>query len=72
MIEMVVTKTTTGEQELGGATLERTLTIRSMSKEEFENFFKEKAGSLKCAEIRGLKKLSCLGCIEAAAGFVAR
>jgi hypothetical protein len=35
MIEMVVTKTT-GEQELGGATLERTLTIRSMSKEQFE------------------------------------
>jgi hypothetical protein len=28
------------------------------------------AGSLKCDEIRKLKKLSCLGCVEKAAEFL--
>ena len=37
----------------------------------FENFFLEQAGSLKCATIRNLKKLSCLGCIEKSAQYLA-
>ena len=32
-----------------------------------ENDFKEAAGSLQCQEIRKLRKLSCLGCVEKAA-----
>lgn len=35
--------------------------------EELEKAFVELAGSGKCAEIRKLKKLSCLGCVEKAA-----
>jgi len=39
--------------------------------DEFEAFFKEAAGgTLKCKEIRGLRKLSCLGCVEKAATFL--
>lgn len=38
---------------------------------EFEEFFKSAAGNtLKCKEIRSLRKLSCLGCVEKAAEFV--
>ncbi|MFH1542075.1 MAG: C-GCAxxG-C-C family protein [bacterium] len=39
---------------------------------EFENFFTEKASSLNCKEIRQIRKLSCLGCVEQAADFVAK
>lgn len=37
---------------------------------EFEDYFMEIAGSLKCDEIRKLRKLSCLGCVEKAAEFL--
>ena len=38
---------------------------------EFEEFFRSAAGgTLKCKEIRGLRKLSCLGCVEKSAEFV--
>ena len=40
--------------------------------QEFESFFTEQAGSLKCSEIRKGRKLSCLGCVEKAAEFTAR
>ena len=40
--------------------------------EEFERFFIEKAGALKCSDIRNFKKLSCLGCIEKSAEFLAK
>ncbi len=39
---------------------------------EFEEFFGHKAGSLKCAEIRRLRTLSCLGCVEQAEEFLTR
>lgn len=39
---------------------------------DWEKFFLEQAGSLKCAEIRGKRQLSCLGCVEKAAEFVAQ
>jgi hypothetical protein len=38
---------------------------------EFDQFFLGQAGSLNCAEIRGKRQLSCLGCVEKAAEFVA-
>ena len=38
---------------------------------EFETFFFDQAGSLKCTEIRKNKKSSCLGCVEKAAEFTA-
>ncbi|MDP3791334.1 MAG: C-GCAxxG-C-C family (seleno)protein [Candidatus Omnitrophota bacterium] len=38
--------------------------------EECRNIFMSKAGSIKCKEIRRLKKLSCIGCVETAAGFL--
>ena len=41
-------------------------------KAEFEKFFLEKAGNLVCKDIRALRKLSCLGCVEKAAEFVQR
>lgn len=31
---------------------------------ELEKYFLEKAGAVKCREIRRAKKLSCLGCVE--------
>ncbi|MFZ5969292.1 MAG: C-GCAxxG-C-C family (seleno)protein [Bacillota bacterium] len=31
---------------------------------ELEKYFLEKAGAVNCREIRGAKKLSCLGCVE--------
>ncbi|MFA6418201.1 MAG: C-GCAxxG-C-C family protein [Candidatus Margulisiibacteriota bacterium] len=37
---------------------------------EFDSWFKEKACSLSCKEIRQGRKLSCLGCVEKAAEFV--
>jgi len=40
--------------------------------EELETFFRNAAGSLKCKEIRQMKKLSCSGCVEKAAEFLAR
>ena len=36
----------------------------------FEEHFEKLAGSLKCDEIRKLKKLSCLGCVEKAAEYL--
>jgi hypothetical protein len=36
----------------------------------FKKYFKDIAGSLKCDEIRNLKKLSCLGCVEKAAEYL--
>ena len=37
---------------------------------ELDTFFVDAAKSLKCKEIRGLRKLSCLGCVEKAAEFL--
>lgn len=37
---------------------------------DLENDFLKAAGSTLCAEIRASRKLSCLGCIEKAVGFV--
>ena len=37
-----------------------------------EEAFLIAAGSLKCREIRSLRKLSCIGCVETAAGYVDR
>ncbi|OGC22136.1 hypothetical protein A2291_01400 [candidate division WOR-1 bacterium RIFOXYB2_FULL_42_35] len=39
--------------------------------QEFEQYFKELASSLKCNEIRQARKLSCVGCVEKAAEFIA-
>ncbi len=39
---------------------------------DFECFFIEKAGALNCLAIRNLKKLSCLGCIEKSAEYLAK
>ena len=38
--------------------------------EEFDKHFRELAGSLGCKEIRKLKKLSCLGCVEKSAEYI--
>jgi hypothetical protein len=38
---------------------------------DLENKFTAAAGSTKCKEIRALRKLSCLGCIEKAAEMLA-
>jgi len=37
---------------------------------EFKYFFENAAGSTKCAEIRKLRRLSCLGCVEKAAEYL--
>jgi len=37
---------------------------------ELENYFLEQAGAVKCHEIRGAKKLSCLGCVEKSSEFL--
>jgi hypothetical protein len=37
---------------------------------DLEKQFKHLAGSTKCDDIRSLKKLSCLGCVEKAAEFL--
>jgi hypothetical protein len=39
-------------------------------RKECEDFFIGQAGALACKEIRRLKKLSCLGCVEKAAEFL--
>jgi hypothetical protein len=39
-------------------------------RKECEAFFIGHAGALTCEEIRRLKKLSCLGCVEKAAEFL--
>ncbi len=38
--------------------------------EECHNIFMSKAGSVKCKEIRRLKKLPCVGCVTTAAFFL--
>lgn len=38
--------------------------------EEFEKYLKETAGSLNCKEIRALKKLNCLECIEKTINYI--
>lgn len=38
--------------------------------EEFEKYFREKASSLTCRDIRAKRQLSCLGCVEASAKFI--
>lgn len=38
--------------------------------EDFEKYFSEHAGSLKCREIRGNRKLSCVGCVEKSSDYV--
>lgn len=37
---------------------------------ELDKFFLELAGSKNCDEIRSLKKLSCLGCVEKSAEYL--
>ena len=37
---------------------------------EFEEWFLNEAASLKCKEIRSIKKLSCLGCVEKSAKYL--
>lgn len=37
---------------------------------DFEGYFSRLAGSLKCAEIRKLKKLSCLDCVGKAVEYL--
>jgi hypothetical protein len=37
---------------------------------QLEQEFLEAAGSLKCKEIRGMRKLTCLGCVETAADIL--
>lgn len=38
--------------------------------EELEKHFLEHAGALECRNIRGLKKLSCVGCVEKSSEFL--
>ncbi len=38
--------------------------------EELENYFLENAGALQCNNIKGLKKLSCVGCVEKSSEFL--
>jgi len=37
---------------------------------ELEEYFLEHAGALECKNIRGLKKLSCVGCVEKSSEFL--
>ncbi|HEY5583228.1 MAG TPA: C-GCAxxG-C-C family (seleno)protein [Ruminiclostridium sp.] len=37
---------------------------------ELEQYFLEQAGALECSNIKGLKKLSCVGCIEKSSEFL--
>lgn len=39
-------------------------------RKKVEEYFIAQAGSTKCAEIRKLRKLSCIGCVEKAAELV--
>jgi len=38
--------------------------------EELEEYFLEHAGALECSNIRGLRKLSCVGCVEKSSEFL--
>ena len=38
--------------------------------EELEKHFLEHAGALECSNIKGLKKLSCVGCVEKSSEFL--
>lgn len=38
---------------------------------EFEEFFLEHAGAVKCREIKLARKLSCVGCVEKSSEFLA-
>ncbi len=38
--------------------------------EELEKHFLEHAGALQCSSIKGLKKLSCVGCVEKSSEFL--
>ena len=40
--------------------------------EYFKKFYLENAGSLKCREIRELRKFSCVECVEKSAEFVSK
>jgi hypothetical protein len=37
---------------------------------ELEEYFIENAGALECRNIRGMKKLSCVGCVEKSSEFL--
>lgn len=36
----------------------------------FEKYFMDKVGALKCNEIKSKKKISCVGCVERCAEFI--
>lgn len=38
--------------------------------EDFMEFFRKQAGALECANIKGLKKLSCVGCVERSSEYL--
>lgn len=42
----------------------------NMKRDDFERYFMEHTGALKCHEIKGLRKLSCVGCVEKSAEFL--
>jgi Putative redox-active protein (C_GCAxxG_C_C). len=37
---------------------------------DLEKYFVENAGALECSNIKGLKKLSCVGCVEKSSEFL--
>jgi len=37
---------------------------------ELKEYFLENAGALECSNIRGMKKLSCVGCVEKSSEFL--
>lgn len=37
---------------------------------KLEQYFMEYAGALECSKIKGLKKLSCVGCVEKSSEFL--
>lgn len=37
---------------------------------ELEEYFLEHAGALECSNIRGMRKLSCVGCVEKSSEFL--
>ncbi|MDP4182713.1 MAG: C-GCAxxG-C-C family (seleno)protein [Bacillota bacterium] len=38
--------------------------------DELKKYFLDHAGALECSNIRGLKKLSCVGCVEKSSEFL--
>lgn len=38
--------------------------------QELEKYFLENAGALECTNIRGMRKLSCVGCVEKSSEFL--